>query len=207
MGEAVRSDRIVASHCHGKKGIMAALRAGCRTIEHGSYLDQEAIALMLEKDAILIPTRSILDYGVQHREAYTKETYAKMVKVSEAHKKAYALAVKSGVRVALGTDLGVSSSTIRYNYGMNGRGFQCAVNAGMTVLEAIEARTANGPDTLGLQAPQSGHLKPGYDADFIALSQRPLEDIEALANPEKVTHVWKGGHLQRSPWKAIGLLT
>lgn len=69
--EARRSDRSVAAHCHGKKGIMAALRAGCCTIEHGSYLDQEAIDLMLKTNAILVPTRLIIEYGVQHAESYT----------------------------------------------------------------------------------------------------------------------------------------
>ena len=205
--EATRSDRVVAAHCHGKKGIMAALHAGCRTIEHGSYLDQEAIDLMLEKDAILVPTRSILEFGIRHAEAYTEAIYAKLIKVCEAHKKSYRLAVKAGVRVALGTDLGVSSPTIRYNHGMNGGEFRYAVDAGMTPLEAIEAGTANGPDTLGLQAPRSGQLKPGYDADLIALSSNPLENIGILANPQRVTHVWKAGQLQKSPSKPIGLLT
>lgn len=205
--EATRSDRIVAAHCHGKKGIMAALRAGCRTIEHGSYLDQEAIDLMLEKNAILVPTCSILEYGLQHEEAYTEEIYAKLVKVSEAHKKSYKLAVKAGIRIALGTDLGVSSPSIRFNHGMNGGEFRYAVDAGMTPLEAIEAGTANGPDTLGLQASKSGRLKPGYDADFIALSSNPLEDIDILADPGKVTHVWKAGQSQKSPTKPAGLLT
>src|SRR5262245_51719598 len=58
--EAARSDRIVAAHCHGKAGIMAALRAGCHTIEHGSYLDEEAADLMVEKGAILVPTRFVV---------------------------------------------------------------------------------------------------------------------------------------------------
>lgn len=207
VAEATRSDRIVAAHCHGKKGIMAALRAGCRTIEHGSYLDQEAIDLMLEMNAILVPTRSILEYGVQHPDAYTEEIYAKLVKVSEAHKESYKLAVKAGIRIALGTDLGVSSSTVKFNHGMNGSEFRYAVDAGMTPLEAIEAGTANGPDTLGLQASKSGQLKPGYHADFIALSGNPLEDIDMLADLGKVTHVWKAGQLQKSPTKPLGLLT
>ncbi|KAL8824654.1 MAG: hypothetical protein Q9191_004908 [Dirinaria sp. TL-2023a] len=205
--EATRSDRVVAAHCHGKKGIMAALHAGCRTIEHGSYLGQEAIDLMLEKNAILIPTRSIMEYGVQHPEAYSESIYAKLIQVCEAHKKSYEMAVAAGVRIALGTDLGVSSSSIRFNHGTNGSEFRYAVSAGMTPLQAIEAGTANAPDTLGLQAPKSGQLKPGYDADFIALSKNPLEDIDTLADPGKVTHVWKSGRLEKSPAEPVGLLT
>ncbi|KAL8763919.1 MAG: hypothetical protein Q9184_000362 [Pyrenodesmia sp. 2 TL-2023] len=205
--EAERSERIVAAHCHGKKGIMAALRAGCHTIEHGTYLDQEAIELMLERNAMLIATRSILEFGIQHPEAFSDEIYAKMLKVSQAHKKAYEMAIKAGVRMALGTDLGISSTVIRYNHGMNGGEFSYAVDAGMTPLQAIEAGTANGPDTLGPQAPKSGQLKPGYDADFIALSDNPLDDINVLADPEKVTHVWKAGKLVKSPTKPVAIFS
>ncbi len=98
--EASRADRIVAAHCHGKKGIITALHAGCTTIEHGSYLDQEAIDLMLGRNAILVPTRTILEYGVRHPEAYSEGMYAKLFKFSEAHKKSYELAVKAGIRIA-----------------------------------------------------------------------------------------------------------
>ena len=204
--EAARTDMIVAAHCHGKRGIMAALHAGVRTIEHGTYLDDEAISLMLEKGAMLIATRSIIEYGVNHPESMTEESYAKMLQTAEVHKKAYAKAVKAGVRVALGTDLGISSSTYQYNHGMNGGEFGHAVNAGLTPLEAIEAGTANAPETLGPRAPMTGQLKEGYDADFIALSENPLEDIWLLGKPEKVTHVWKGGKLYKEPGKVVNIL-
>lgn len=161
---------------------------------------------MLKTNAILVPTRSIIEYGVQHAESYTEESYAKLIKISEAHKQSYKVVVKAGIRIALGTDLGVSSSTIRFNHGMNVGEFRFAVDAGMTPLEAIEAGTANGPDTLGLQAPSSGQLKPGYDANFIALSGNPLEDIDILADPGKVTHIWKAGQLHKSPTKPLGSL-
>lgn len=203
--EAARADRIVAAHCHGKKGIMAALRAGCHTIEHGTYLDQEALDLMLEKNAMLVATCSILEFGVQHPEAYTKEIYRKMIETQQAHKESYKMAIQAGVRIALGTDLGVSSPAVQFNHGMNGGEFFYAVDAGMTPLEAIEAGTANGPETLGLQAPKSGILEVGYDADFIALSGNPLEDIKVLADPTKVTYVWKEGQLVKSPKKPVGV--
>ena len=86
---------------------------------------------------------------------------------------------------------------------MNGHEFPLAVEAGMTPLQAIEAGTANGPDTLGPQAPLSGQLKEGYDADFIALSENPVKDIEVLAQPDKVTHVWKGGKCNKAPGKPV----
>lgn len=107
------------------------------------------------------------------------------------------------MKCALGTDLGISSEASEFNHGMNGLELGYAVDAGMTPLQAIEAATANGPLTLGLQAPLSGQLKEGYDADFIALSENPLEDIKVLANPHRVTHVWKAGKLFKAPGKPI----
>lgn len=113
--------------------------------------------------------------------------------------------IKAGVKCALGTDLGLSNASLKFNHGMNGKEFGYAVDAGMSPLEAIEAGTANAPDTLGPQAPKSGMLKEGYDADFIALASSPVEDIEVLAKPGKITHVWKGGKLFKAPGKPISL--
>lgn len=204
--EAARSNRIVAAHCHGKKGIMAALRAGCHTIEHGTYLDEEAVELMLEKDAMLVATGLVIEYALQNPDAWSKEMYAQILKMSEFHRKGYALAIRKGVRIALGTDLGISTAKKPWNHGMNGGEFRCAVNAGMTPLQAIEAGTANAPQTLGAQAPLSGQLKAGYDADFIALSESPLKDIGVLGMSEKILHVWKGGKLYKAHGKPVGFL-
>lgn len=204
--EAARTDMIVGAHCHGKRGIMAALHAGVKTIEHGSFLDKEAIDLMLEKDAMLVATRSIVEYLSAHDQDLAPAGRKKIHETDAAHKKSYAMAVKAGVKCALGTDLGMSSNAIPFNHGMDGLEFYYAVVAGMTPLQAIEAGTANAPDTLGPQAPMSGQLKEGYDADFIALSENPLDDIKVLAAVEKVTHVWKGGKLFKAPGKPVGLL-
>lgn len=97
----------------------------------------------------------------------------------------------------------MSSVESHFNHGMNGHEFGFAIEAGMTALEAIEAGTANGPDTLGPQAPLSGQLKKDYDADLIILSANPLEDISILADPQSVTHVWKAGKLFKAPGKPI----
>ena len=88
---------------------------------------------------------------------------------------------------------------------MNGEEFRYAVDAGMTPLQAIEAGTANGPDTLGPQAPLSGQLIEEYDADLIALSEDPVQSIKVLAETEKITHVWKGGRCFKSPGKPVAL--
>jgi imidazolonepropionase-like amidohydrolase len=197
--EAGRAKRIVAAHCHGKEGIMAALRAGCMTIEHGSYLDEEAAALMKEKGAIFVTTRSIIEGGLKLKQIWTPMQYEKLKAISAKSKAACALAIKSGVKVALGTDLCLSDRDTVLSHGKNGKELTYAVGLGMTPLEAIEACTATAPETLGPQAPKSGWLKQGYDADLIAVSENPLDDVGVLADPANITHVWKGGKLLKSP--------
>jgi imidazolonepropionase-like amidohydrolase len=197
--EAARARRIVAAHCHGKPGIMAALQSGCSTIEHGTYLDDESMALMKEKGAILVPTRTIIEGAVSLMENLTGASKKKLMKVHKIHREMYKKAVSAGVKIALGSDLGSSTRASILSHGNNGRELQYAVNAGFTPLQAIEAATANGPSTLGPQAPLSGQLQVGYDADLIALSLNPLEDISAFVNPENITHVWKGGKVFKSP--------
>ncbi|KAJ2974223.1 hypothetical protein NQ176_g6168 [Zarea fungicola] len=197
--EAARADRIVGAHCHGKAGIMAALEAGVKTIEHGTYLDDEAIQALIEYDAILVPTRSAITAALQLKGAFDPDSYAKLAAIVPQHLEAYGKAIRAGVRIALGTDFGVSTPGTVLSHGNNGRELLHAVEAGMTPLQAIEAATANAPATLGPQAPLSGQLLAGYDADFIALSKNPAEDINVLSDTTNITHVWKGGKLLKSP--------
>lgn len=176
------------------------------TIEHGSYLNDEAIDLMKKKGAILVATRFIQVNGIGHPENMPTESFKKLLVVEKANKEAYTKAIKAGVKCALGTDLGISNVKSEFNHGMNGHEFALAVEAGMTPLQAIEAGTANGPDTLGPQAPLSGQLKEGFDADLIVLSQNPIDDIAVLSQPDKVTHVFKDGKCFKSPMKSLGVL-
>ena len=201
--EATRARLAVAAHCHGKDGIMAALRAGCTTIEHGSYLDEEAINLMLEKNAILVATRTVIDVGLRYKQAFTPKSYERLQGLAVAHSNAYKAAVKAGVRIALGSDLGLSVQKTLFSHGANGQELHHAVQAGMTPLEAIEAATANGPATLGPRAPLSGQLVVGYDADLIALSLNPLDDIKVFNDPKNITHVWRGGNVFKGPENQI----
>ncbi|MCJ1289798.1 hypothetical protein MMC34_001331 [Xylographa carneopallida] len=196
--EASRAQLIVASHCHGREGILACIAAGVRTIEHGSYLDEEVIARMKEKDVILVPTRSVFVAGLKLAELWEPESYAKLKAMAGAHEHSYALAVRRGVKIALGTDLNMSNDSL-LGHGRNGKELSYAVQAGMTPLQAIEACTATAPETLGPQAPLSGQVKEGYDADLIALEENPLEDIELLADPRNIKYVWKGGRVVKSP--------
>ena len=159
--EAARMNRVVAAHVHGKAGIMAAIKAGCKTLEHGTYLDEEAVKLMLEKDVMLVATRLIVIEGVKLKDSLSPESYKKMLETAKYHKKAYGLAIKKGVKCALGTDLGISVPGTGLSHGSAGAELLYAVEAGMTPLQAIEAATANGPATLGPMAPLSGQIKVG----------------------------------------------
>ena len=197
VAEAARADRIVAAHCHGKPGIVAALAAGCRTIEHGTYLDEEVAEMMLARDAVLVPTRFIIERLVKHAKPAGVPEYAqaKVHAIEGQHRKALGLAIRKGVRIALGTDIWMTGAEGMAPWGMNAQELVHLVEAGMRPLQAIEAATANGPATLGPQAPRSGQLKEGFDADVIAVAKDPLADIRVLTDPGNVTMVWKGGHL------------
>jgi imidazolonepropionase-like amidohydrolase len=189
---AAMADRVVAAHCHGKPGMMAALQAGVRTIEHGTYLDDEVCDAMLETGAILVPTRTVLAETLDSPAlpAYAK---VKMEQVAARHADAVALAHQRGVTIAMGTDIFCTGNDEANSWGRNGRELPLMVEVGMTPLEAIRAATAHGPKTVGPQAPRSGILAEGYDADVIALDANPLDDIGVLARPEQVVGVWSGG--------------
>jgi imidazolonepropionase-like amidohydrolase len=189
VDETARAERVVAAHCHGKPGIMAALEAGVKTIEHGSYLDEEAAEAMVEAGAILVPTRFVVDQLLQMPEVLPAYAYRKGQMVAEYHEQAMKIAVAAGVKIATGTDIFMSGDM----YGRNGQEIRHLIEAGMPPLDALEAATANGPETLGPQAPLSGQLKEDYDADVIALDFNPLEDWSAWGDPNRITHVWKAG--------------
>ncbi|HET8740124.1 MAG TPA: amidohydrolase family protein [Acidimicrobiia bacterium] len=190
VDEATRMERLVGAHCHGKRGIMAALEAGVRTIEHGTFMDEEAAEAMVETGAILVPTRFIVDLLIREGEKRGMPEYAKkkIEMTAESHADGVALAIEKGVRIALGTDIWATGV-----WGRNAEELPLMVACGMTPLQAIEMATANGPATLGPQAPNTGQLKEGMDADVICVSGDPLADIAVLADPANVTQVFKGG--------------
>ena len=188
--EAGRAERIVAAHCHGKPGIMAALRAGCHTIAHGSYLDEEAADLMVENGAIFVPTRFVVDELLGQEDVLPRYAYEKGKMVAEVHEQAMKIAVAKGVRIAAGCDIFMSGTDM---YGRNSGEVRHLIEAGMTDLEAVEAATATAPETLGRQAPRSGQLKAGFDADLIAFDANPLDDRSIWGDRTRLTNIWKGG--------------
>jgi imidazolonepropionase-like amidohydrolase len=203
---AAQAQRIVGAHCHGKAGIDAALRAGVKTIEHGSYLDEESADLMKEKGAVLVSTRLIVENALKLKDFLSPAGYAKIEAVAIAQEKAMRIAVKKGVTMATGTDTGVSMPNSIATHGLNGKELFYHVRAGMSPLQAIEAATANGPLTLGPRAPKAGLLKEDYDADFIALDENPLDDIKVLIGGKHVTHVWRQGVCYKWPGHPVSII-
>jgi len=186
------ADRIVAAHCHGKPGMMAALEAGVRTIEHGTYLDEEVCAAMKETGAILVPTRTIIE-ELLASDAAPAWAMVKLRAVADIHANSVAMAHEQGVTIACGTDIALSGRELPNSWGRNGRELALLAKVGLTPLQAIEAATATGPLTLGPQAPRSGQLVAGFAADVITLDADPVADIAVLADPDHVVGVWKAG--------------
>ncbi len=157
--------------------------------------------MMIQRKALLVPTRFIMDRLLKiGREIGVPDyAYEKLVYVAREHEKALRIAIKKGVPIALGTDIFTSGEGTALRWGMNAHELIHLVDAGMTPLQALRSATANGPLTLGPQAPQSGQLRAGYDADVLAITKDPLSDIGVLTRPENISHIWKGGQLVKAP--------
>lgn len=184
--------RKVAAHAHGVNGIKAALRAGVDSIEHGTFLDDEAVALFKEKGAWYVPTLVAGAWVAEKAEVqgfFPPPVAEKARAVGPKIKEAVGRAWRGGVKIAFGTDSGVSS------HGKNGREFALLVEAGLSPQDAIAAATVKAAELLGLQG-TVGALAPGMAADVIATRKSPLEDVTEL---ERVTFVMKDGVVHARP--------
>ena len=150
--------------------------------------------MMLDQDAIFVPTRFVVPGGGEPTDDLLAFAYRKGRETAENHTKALHVAIEAGVKIAMGTDIFVSGSL----YGQNSREIKHLIDAGLPVLDAIEAATATGPLTLGPQAPKSGQLRTGYDADVIAFDTNPLNDLSIWGDASRVTHIWKAGNLLKT---------
>ena len=195
--EAARADRVVAAHCHGKAGIMAAVRAGVRTIEHGTFLDPESARAMADSGTILVSTRFIGEALLSEDSSVELPDFARRKLEVTYRRGAEAMqhALAAGVKIAAGTDIMTSGDM----WGRNARELTLLVELGMTERAAIQAGTAHGPLTVGAQAESEGVLERGARADAIAVSANPLEKITVLEDPSSITHVWKSGVLVKAP--------
>jgi len=177
--------RKVAAHAHGQNGIKAALEAGVDSIEHGTYTDAQTNALFKKSGAWLVPTMIAPHAALAQARAgaRSKNTLMKAEEAVAAHGKNIGAAIKEGVRIAFGTDTGVS------DHGKNAQEFALLVKAGMTPASAIRAATVDAATLLD-RVTTIGSIEPGKDADIIAVAVSPLNDVTEL---ERIRFVMRRG--------------
>jgi imidazolonepropionase-like amidohydrolase len=178
--EATRHGMHVAAHAHGTDGIKAAIRAGVRTIEHGSMLDDEAIRMMIEHGTYLVPTTYLT--GAVNLETLPPPIRAKAETIIPLAIESLRKAIRAGVKIAFGTDAAV------FPHGENAKEFGALVERGMTPLAAIQSATITAAEVLGVN--DRGRIAPGLLADIVAVPGNPLDDIGVM---ERVRFVMKGG--------------
>jgi imidazolonepropionase-like amidohydrolase len=191
VADAHRLGRKVAAHAHGSQGILWASKAGVDSIEHGSYINDEAIAEMKKNGTYLVPTLYLEDWMLE-KGNLPPFYHQKMIDVSAVAKKNIKHAMQAGVKIALGTDAAV------YPHGLNAHELDVYVNQlGMTPLAALQTATINAADLMGWTA-KTGTLEPGKWADMIAVERNPLDDVRVLQN---VKFVMKAGVVYRDEAK------
>jgi len=178
--------RKVAAHAHGAEGMKRAIRAGVASIEHGTYMDDEAFELMKKHGTYWVPTitagKSVAD-SAKIAGYYHELVVPKALEIGPVIQQTFASGYKAGVPIAFGTDAGV------FKHGRNAKEFEYMVEAGMPAMEAIKSATFHAAKLLGKLA-ELGTIEPGKMADLIAVDSDPLRDIKALQN---VSFVMKDG--------------
>ncbi|MDB2654588.1 amidohydrolase family protein [Luminiphilus sp.] len=175
----------VASHAHGAEGIINALIAGADTIEHASFIDDEGIALSIERGAALSMDIYVTEYilGEGASAGILEESLEKERKTGATQRSNFTKAVNAGATIVFGSDAGV------YPHGQNAKQFSRMTRFGMTPLQAIQSATITAAEVLGLEY-DVGKITAGYAADFVAVKGNPIENIELLEEPAAVI---KGG--------------
>ena len=182
----------VAAHAHGTEGIKRALRAGVDSIEHGTLMDDEAIALFKQHGAYYVPTMTAGRYVAEKSkdaDYYSPLVRPKAAAIGPQIQATFGRAYRAGVKIAFGTDAGV------FPHGENAKEFAYMVEAGMPPLAAIRSATLTAAALLD-QPLQLGSIEPGYAADIVAVSGDPLRDITLL---QHVEFVMKDGVVYKKP--------
>ena len=183
--EAAMWGRRVAAHAHGAEGIKRAVQAGVASIEHGSILDDDALALMKQRGTYLVPTLYAIQAIIEHgKEWNLPDRLIDKAKAINSQKEQWLRkAIQAGVKIAYGTDAGV------FPHGENAKDFRLLVRAGMTPMQSVQSATVVAAELLG-QSEHLGSVKPGKLADLVAVQGDPLRDISVL---ERVQFVMNGG--------------
>jgi len=192
VADAHRLGRKVAAHAHGAQGVIWASEAGVDSVEHGHLMNDEAIAVLKKNGTYLVPTLYLMDWQRAHAVQANLPAFlkAKMELVSGVGKQNVQKAIKTGVKIGMGTDAAV------YPHGLNAHELEVYVQLGMTPLEAIRSATINDADLLGWKD-KIGALEAGKWADIIAVDGDPLHDITVL---QRVKFVMKGGQVVKNDY-------
>ena len=184
VGEAARWRKDVAAHAYGGVGARNAVEGGVRSIEHGWILDDDTIRLMVQKGTFWCPTLSVFrpEAGLDKPDDFTRRVVA-------SHKRTFQAAMKAGVKIVFGTDVGA------FPHGTNNREFSYMVEYGMTPLEAIRSATTRAAELLRMEK-HIGAIAAGRYADIVAVQGDPLQNIEAI---KQVRFVMKGGEVFVGP--------
>ncbi len=198
--EAHKAGRRTATHAMGNRGILNALRAGIDSIEHGVFLNEEAVSLMLARDVPLVPTLSALFHIEQRGLAAGVPAYAveKTRQVKPHHLESLQMARQAGVRVAMGTDAGTPFNL----HGENLRELKFLCERGFSIPEALQSATGVAARVLGLEK-DLGTVAQGKLADLVLVAGNPLEDPDLLLDPGNIRLVMSGGHPAAGQWQSL----
>ena len=186
VSEAAAAGTCVAAHAQGSTGIKNALLAGVRSIEHGIYLDDEAIQLMLDSGAWLVPTLVAPVAVIEAAEAgagMAASVLDKAREVAAAHTDSFRRAVEAGVRIAMGTDSGVGP------HGQNLRELELMAGCGMSPQAVLNATTASAAKLCGL-GEVTGRIAPGLNADLVVVAGEPYQFTDL---GKRITQIWQAG--------------
>jgi imidazolonepropionase-like amidohydrolase len=186
----------VAAHAHGTEAMRRAVRAGVRSIEHGTFLDADVIRLMKERGTWLVADVYNDDFILAEfaKKGFPPAVLEKERQVGRTQRESFRRAVRAGVKIAFGTDAGI------FPHGWNAKQFAKMVEWGMTPMQAIQAATSSAAELLGWQD-RVGAVAPGLYADLVAVKGDPTRDVAAL---EDVAFVMKGGVVEKGPAAVAG---
>ena len=188
VDESHRLRKKVAVHCHGDQAAREAIEAGVDSIEHGSFMKPQTVALMKQKGTFLTPTLMASEYIMSKIDRYPPTLQAKAREATAARSDMFRNAVKIGVRISFGTDAAV------FPHGQNAKEFALMMGLGMAAIDALKSATSNDAELLGI-AQKVGTLEKGKLADVIAMPGDPTTDITAT---ERVSFVMKEGKIIRN---------